>query len=218
MSYKNNILSPEVVKNHFLRDDGKYLFARWARPIAPVAFGVDDQSLACLKRVLEAVVGLVGHEIIDTDPELGSNMIFFFFEDWEELIDVPHLHRLVPNLIRLKEKLASKEANQYRLFRFDAFGAIKACFIFCKMDYHLRAVSAETLFLSQVVQSILLWSDRAFQAQSPLVVLDDGDTILRPEIADLIKVAYTPELPAYSESTSHSLRLFARIKSQLALS
>ncbi len=40
----------------------------------------------------------------------------------------------------------------------------------------------ETLALSQAVQSILLWSDRAFADGAPLA-LAQGVAVLRPEIA-----------------------------------
>ena len=52
-------------------------------------------------------------------------------------------------------------------------GAIRACFVFIKMDKHLKKVPAETLMLSQVVQSVLLWSDNVFTHNSPLLVTED---------------------------------------------
>ena len=118
----------------------------------------------------------------------------------------------MPELGPLTLKLEKNQANQYRFFRFDEAGGIKACFIFIRMDEHLNAVSAETLCLSQIVQSILLWSDEAFKDASPLALLPNGETILRPEIAQLIRAAYYPELSVFSDQPSHSLRLFARMQ------
>ena len=103
------------------------------------------------------------------------------------------------------------EANQYRFFRFDETGAIKACFVFLRMDEHLSAVPAQTLALSQIVQSYLLWSDTAFRDASPLAVSGDT-TILRPDIAGLIRAAYDPVLPSAAQDTSHALRLYARMQ------
>ena len=54
------------------------------------------------------------------------------------------------------------------------------------MEENLSAVPAETLALSQIVQSVLLWSDTAFKDRSPLAVAGDK-TILRPDIAGLIR-------------------------------
>ena len=82
--------------------------------------------------------------------------------------EVPDLDRLVPDLAPLVDRLQAADANQYRIFRFDEAGAIKACFVFLRMDEHLSDVPAQTLALSQIVQSILLWSDMAFQDRSPL--------------------------------------------------
>jgi hypothetical protein len=79
------------------------------------------------------------------------------------------------------------------------------------MDEHLSAVPAETLALSQIVQSILLWSDTAFRTRSPLAVVE-SKTLLRPDIATLIRAAYDPVLPGFSDDPSHALRLAARMQ------
>ena len=81
----------------FTRADGKYAFARWGRPIAPIVFGVEAETLSVIKGAFEAVVALAGHNMAETDPELGSNCMVFFFRDWAELIEVPDLDRLVPD-------------------------------------------------------------------------------------------------------------------------
>ena len=198
-----------IVTELFTRSDGSYLFARWGRPIVPVVFGVDDATLSVVKGALQAVVTLAGHEMAETDPELGANLMVFFFREWDELRHVPNLDRLVPDLLPLVDRLEAADANQYRIFRFDQAGAIRACFVFLRMDDHLASVPAETLALGQSVQSILLWSDRAFQDQAPLAKA--GETvILRPEIAAVIRAAYDPTLPAVAQDPSHALRIAAR--------
>ncbi len=206
-------MTPDQIEALFTRKDGSYLCARWGRPIVPVVFGVDDATLSTVKGALEAVVVLAGHRMAETDPELGANLMVFFFRDWAELPQVPNLDRLVPDLGALCEKLAAAEANQYRVFRFDAEGAIRACFLFLRMDEHLGSLPAETLALSQAVQSILLWSDRAFAEAAPLAQAG-GVAVLRPEIAAVIRAAYDPVLPAMARDASHALRLAARIARQ----
>lgn len=205
-------LTPQDVEALFTRSDESFLFARWGRPIVPIVFGVDDKTLSVVKGAIEAVVTLANHKMAETDPELGANLMLFFFRDWQELLEVPDLDRLVPDLPPLVARLVSADANQYRIFRFDEGGAIKASFVFLRMDEQLGAVPAETLALSQIVQTILLWSDRAFQYRSPLAALPDGgQVILRPEIAALIRAGYDPILPAASQDPSHALRLQARL-------
>ncbi|WP_299699072.1 hypothetical protein [uncultured Tateyamaria sp.] len=194
----------------FRRESGDYAFARWGRPIAPVVFGVQDETLGTIKGAVEAVCQLAGHETAETDPELGSNFMWFFFSDWAELPEVPGLDRLVPDLEPLVVRLQKADANQYRIFRFDKAGAIKACFVFLRMDQNLSKVPAETLALSQVVQSMLLWSDLAFRDRSPLAVAGEA-TVLRPDIATLIRVAYDPVMPVAANDASHALRLSARV-------
>lgn len=198
------------IQRLFTRDGGDYVFARWGRPIAPVIFGVEPQTLSVIKGALEAVCVLAGHQMAETDPELGSNNMWFFVRDWDDLLGVPGLDRLIPDLAPLVGRLAQSDANQYRIFRFDEAGTIRACFVFLRMDEHLQAVSAETLALSQVVQSMLLWSDLAFRDQSALAVAGDK-TVLRPEIADVIRAAYDPVMPGSARDASHALRLAARL-------
>ncbi|MEM0949463.1 MAG: hypothetical protein AAGK37_18840 [Pseudomonadota bacterium] len=201
------------VEKLFTRSDGTYAFARWGRPIAPVVFGVEDATLGIVKGAIEAVVALAGHQMAETDPELGANFMVFFFRNWNELAEVPGLDRLVPDLEPLLERLKAVDANQYRIFRFDDAGAILACFVFLRMDNELSAVPAETLALSQVVQSVLLWSDTAFRDRSALAVLpEEGGTILRPEIAGIIRAAYDPVMPAAASDPAHALRLAARLE------
>lgn len=203
-------MTADEIEVLFTRDSGKFAFSRWGRALAPVVFGVEDRTLSTVKGAIEAVCQLAGHEMAETDPELGSNFMLFFFNDWAELPKVPGLDRLVPDLGLLVARLQAADANQYRVFRFDGAGAIQACFVFLRMDKHLLKVPAQTLALSQVVQSMLLWSDLAFRERSPLAVAGET-TVLRPDIAALIRAAYDPVLPAAADDLSHALRLSARI-------
>ena len=196
----------------FTRRDGQYLFARWGRAIVPVVFGVTVETLAVFKGAITAVVAMAGHEMAEVDPELGANLMVFFCLDWTELSEVRHLDRLIPDLAALCERLAAADANQYRIFRFDPAGAIKAAFVLLRMDAHLSAVPADVLALSQAVQIIVLWSDCAFEARSPLVDAGIGAQ-LRPEIGALIRASYAPVLPPMARDPSHALRLAARLGS-----
>jgi hypothetical protein len=203
--------SPEAVEARFTRSDGGYLFARWGRPIAPVVFGVEDETLSIVKGACETVVALAGHRMAETDPELGANLMIFFIRDWAELAATPGLDRLVPGLDALSARLEAEDANQYRLFRFDAAGGIKAAFVFVRMDAALAGLSAETIALGQMVQTILLWSDTAFSGDSPLARTPGGHTVPKPEVAALIRAAYDPAMPVAATDPSHALRLAARL-------
>jgi len=115
-------MQPDQMTNFFTRSDGTYAFARWGRPIVPVVFGVDGPTLGVVKGAIEAVVALAGHKMAETDPELGANLMVFFFRDWAELKDLPNLDQLIPDLGPLVDRLSASGANQYRLFRFDPQG------------------------------------------------------------------------------------------------
>ncbi|MDD7970282.1 hypothetical protein [Roseinatronobacter alkalisoli] len=203
-------MTPDQIEPLFTRSDGSFLCARWGRPIVPVIFGVDDATLATMKGAIEAVVALASHKMAETDPELGANLMIFVFREWAELLEVPNLDQLVDGLDPLVARLQAAGANQYRVFRFDDQNAIRAAFVFIRMDESLSHVPADVLALSQAVQVILLWSERAFTDISALAVHQD-QTILRPEIADVIRAAYDPVLPAVADNPAHALRLSARI-------
>ncbi|MEM7753899.1 MAG: hypothetical protein AAF230_10820 [Pseudomonadota bacterium] len=203
-------MSQADIERHFTRSDGSYLFARWGRPIAPVVFGVDDATLSIVKGAIEAVVALANHKMTEMDPELGTNLLIFFIREWDELPETPDLDRLLPDLPALVTRLKEADANQYRAFRFDPDGAIKAAFVFVRMDAALSAVPAEDLALAQAAQTILLWSDTAFMDRGPLAEVG-GRVILNPDIAGVIRAAYDPVMPAVATDPSHALRLAARI-------
>jgi len=189
---------------------GTYRFARWGRPIVPVVFGVDDATLGIVKGAVEAVVALAGHHMAETDPELGANLMIFFVRDWSELRDVPRLDALIPGLDPLVERLEAEGAAQYRTFRLDDMGAIKACFVFLNMGGPLADVPAEDIALAQAAQAMLLWGQQAFGERSPLAKAR-GTVILRPDIADIIRAAYDPVMPVAADDPSHALRLAARV-------
>ncbi len=204
-------MEPEAVTHLFTRSDGSYLFSRWGRPIVPVVFGVEDATVSTLKGAIEAVVALAGHKMAETDPELGANLMVFFFRDWDELTETPNLDRLIPDLPATVARLKAADANQYRSFRFDDTGAIQAAFVFIRMDEEMSQIPAETIALSQAVQVILLWSDSAFADKSPLAAAPGQPAVLKPEIANVIRAGYDPVMPACANDASHGLRLAARV-------
>ncbi|MEO0342087.1 MAG: hypothetical protein AAF198_01495 [Pseudomonadota bacterium] len=202
----------EAVGEYFTRSDGSYLFARWGRPIVPIVFGVEEQTLQTIKGACEAMVSLAGHQMDETDGELGANLMWFFCRDWDELIGVPNLEKLVDGLPALVMRLKKADANQYRVFRFDDENAIRAAFVFIRMDEHLSKVPADALALNQMVQVILLWSDMAFTDHSPLLRdPQNGATILKPEIAAIVRAGYDLSMPNYAKDVAHGLRLGARV-------
>lgn len=207
------MLTPDQIEAHFTRSNGEFLCARWGRPIVPVVFGVEDATLSTIKGAIELVVGFSGHKMAETDPEFGANLMFFFCREWNDLVDVPNLDQLVPELHQLVDRLNGAEANQYRIFRFDKEGAICACFVFLRMDAAMSKLPAETIALGQAVQMLALWSESAFAETSPLA-LAKGVPVLRPEIGGLLKAVYDPILPAVAQDKTHALRLYARMSKE----
>jgi len=202
-------VTPDQIERYFKRGED-FAFARWERPIVPMVLGVEAETLSVVKGAIEAIVALAGHKMAETDPEMGANLYFFFLRSWAELRDVPELEGLVPGLAGIIERCETANANQYRLFRFEENGAIRAAIVFIRMDRELSSLPADALALSQATQVILDWGEDAFRTRSPLAVAV-GQAVLRPEVADLIRAAYAPELPAAASDRSFALRLFARL-------
>lgn len=203
--------TPDALARLFTRADG-YLCARWGRPVVPVVFGVEEATLRTVKGAVEAVVALAGHRMAETDPELGANLMVFFCRDWSDLADVPNLDRLIDGLAGLLARLEADGANQYRMFRFDAAGAIRAAFVLIRMDEALARVPAEVLALDQAVRIICLWADGAFP--DGVLVQAQGRTVLHPVVGAVIRAVYDPVLPVVARDASHALRLFARLSAQ----
>jgi hypothetical protein len=201
--------TPEDVARLFTGAQG-YCFARWGRPLVPVVFGVQDATLATLKGALQAVAALAGHPMADQDPDLGANLMVFFCRDWDDLAGVPNLDRLVDGLPGVLVRLQAQGATQYRMVRFDEAGAIRACFVFLRMDAAMAALPAEVIALDLAVRAICLWADGAFPGG--VLVQAGGHTVLHPGVAALIRAAYDPVLPAVARDPAHALRLFARMR------
>ncbi|OUD09232.1 hypothetical protein BVC71_11065 [Marivivens niveibacter] len=203
-------MTPEQITQLFTRADGTYLCARWGRPIVPVVFGVEEETLKILKGAIEATVGMAGHKMAETDTELGANLMIFFCRAWDDLLGVPNLEKLLDGLPDLVSRLNGSSANQYRTFRFDKDGAINSCVVVLRMDGDLAKQPAADIALAQAAQMLLTWGDGAFAEQSPLANAGET-TVLRPDIGALIRAAYDPVLPACDRDASHSYRLFARM-------
>ena len=212
MKKEQHLFTVTEIEELFTRTDGNYVFSRWGRPISPVVFGVLDETLGLVKTAIKVVCSTCGHPTSELDPELGSNLMVFFFREWDELRAVPELDQLIPKLGNVVDRLQVVAANQYRAFRFDDVGAIQACFVFLRVDEALEQLSADSLALAQVVQAMLVWSPTAFRNKSPLAVLENGTTVLRPEIAAVLRAAYDPTMPARANDPSHALRMEARIR------
>ncbi len=205
-------MTPDEVEACFTRSDGSFRFARWNRPLAPVIFGTDDASLTPLKDAIRTTAFIANLDVVETDPELGANFLMFFCQRWAELSDIPNLDRLIPDFAALIDRLGQAGANQYRSFSFDADGAIKLCVILLRYDEALSVVSAQTLATAQTIQSLLLWSDKAFMEKSPIAMVAGQDiAVVAPDIAALTRAAYDKTLPDQTTDPSLALRLAPRV-------
>lgn len=190
-------LTPEAITELFTRD-GHYLRARWGRPVAPVIFGLDDESLAIFRNALTAVLHDIRHPLVETDPEMGSNMMTFFLRDWAELEGLPDLEQLTGQS-DLPKRLMGGSADQYRLFRFDPDGGIRASICFVNMGGSLADAHPGQLAEALAVRSLLTFA---------------RDVVVTPEIAVLLRAAYDPVMPVASNDPSDALRLFARMSAK----
>lgn len=188
-------MTPESIATLFTGADGRFLCARWGRPVAPVIFGLADESLAIFRGALTAALRHAGHPLAETDPESGANWLCFAVRDWQELAGLPDLDRMT-GLPDLPARLMGQGADLYRLFRFDEAGAIRACFTFLNLGGARAQAHPAPLAEAVAMNSLLTWAREIAPS---------------PELAALIRAAYDPVLPSVARDASHGLRLAARL-------
>ncbi|WP_323009076.1 hypothetical protein [Paracoccus sp. (in: a-proteobacteria)] len=192
------LMNPDTIASLFTRE-GRFLCARWGRPVAPVIFGLADESLAVFRDATRAVLAHARHPIAETDPEMGANLITFFLRDWQELGDLPDIEGLTGQR-DLAARLQGSGADQYRLFRFDADGTIRACIGFVNMGGRLADAHPGQLAETVAVRAMLSFA---------------RDVTPTRELAALIRAAYDPVMPAVATDPAHALRLAARVSRQI---
>lgn len=188
-------MTPDEIGALFMREDGSFLCARWGRPVAPVIFGLADETLGIFRAAIRAGFAHAGHPVAETDPEMGANLMLFFVRDWGELEAVPDLDQLTGQP-GLPARLAAAGADQYRIFRFDPAGGIRACLGFLRMSGALGDAHPGHLAEAVVMRSALSFA---------------RDVAPGPELAALIRAAYDPVLPVAARDPAHALRLAARM-------
>ncbi len=178
----------------FTRED-QYLCAKWGRPVSPVVFGLEEESLAIFRNVIAAVLRDIRHPMTETDPEMGANLMLFFVRDWAELDQIPDIADLTgqPDL---GARLGAEGASEYRIFRFDADGGIRACLTFINMSGALADAHPARLAEALAVRAMLTFA----QEVTPSA-----------EIAALLRAAYDPTLAVVAKQPTHALRLAARM-------
>ena len=214
LSMTNIATNPAIL---FTAPNQTYHFARWGRPLAPVVFGVGDESLPQLKDAIAMTGGISGGTLAEPDPELGANFMWFFCREWDEMTGIPNLDHIIPNFEQTIEALKAQEASRYRTFAFDKEGAIQLCVVLIRVDAATERLSLQTLGTSETFQSLLTFGENAFDAQSPIAMIKANNLcIVKPEYAAVVRAAYDPALPVATEDPSHALRVSARAMKLLA--
>ena len=137
--------------------------------------------------------------------------MWFFCKEWEEILSVPDLKKLIPNLNDIVKKLQTTSTKSYRIFAFDNEGGIKMCVQLIKVSDETAEMSIQALATGETFQCLVLFSSKAFIDESPIAQISQNNLCVpKPEYAALVRAAYDPVLPVSSQDKSHALRLFAR--------
>ena len=68
-------MSPEEIEAYFTRNDRTFAFSRWGRPIAPIVFGVEDETIRTVKAAVDSVTALANGDFVvawDSEDQDGS--------------------------------------------------------------------------------------------------------------------------------------------------
>ncbi|MEM6547476.1 MAG: hypothetical protein AAF713_06985 [Pseudomonadota bacterium] len=196
----------------FTRSSGEFRFARWGRAPAIAVYGTDQKGRQLFEGALTALCGLMNLSPAEEDPELGANFLVFLTARWDELLEVPNLDKLIPDLTKLVSVLKGSGANQYRIFGFDDAGAIKICITLLQFDDDLRKASPQAVAIGQTFQGMLLWSDHAFTGETPLaMVAETKRAVIKPWYVTLMRAAYAPTLPLASRDATTAGLIAARM-------
>ncbi|MEM7242723.1 MAG: hypothetical protein AAF429_11110 [Pseudomonadota bacterium] len=204
-------LSESEITDLFTQADGSYQFARWGRPIAPVVFGVNDDILKGLRAAIESTVGITGQKLAEVDPELGTNFIWIFVREWDELMTLPDIGKLIPDLDKKLVEIKKSNSNSYRYLTFDPDGAIMfACVIIRPVgDYAKQSVSV--IGAAETVLTLATFGANAFKEESPLAMLPENKVVIvKPKYAAVIRAAYDETMPVRSDDAAHAMRIKAR--------
>jgi len=138
--------------------------------------------------------------------------MWFFCQDWDELLGVPDLEGLIPDLKDIVARLQTSTTTTYRVFSFDQTGGIKMCVQFIKVAGETAEMSIQTLATGETYQCLAMFSPDAFLTESPIAVLaENGLCIPKPSYAALIRAAYDPILPEAAKDPCLSMpRLLRR--------
>ncbi|MEL6316678.1 MAG: hypothetical protein AAFR16_03450 [Pseudomonadota bacterium] len=187
----------------------RFAFARWTRPIAPAVYGVAETHAAAMAAGIRRAAGVAGAGAADDDPDYGANLFVFVCEAWVELLDVPRLEELVPDLRRLLAILSATEANQHRLFNFGEDGGIRLAVVLLRQDAEMAKQHRDALALGQAARALLTWSDAAFEDEAPVMRRRDGRFAIRAWHTRLMKVVYDPDnaIPPASDDPELAERL-----------
>lgn len=210
-------LSEDEITALYTQRDGGFYFRRWGRAMAPVVFGVDDASLDALKATIEQAAGVTGQSLVETDPELGSNFMWIFCQDWDELTALPNFDKLIPDLPEKVEALKKNDAHSYRYFTFDDTGAINFCCVLVRVSGSFAAQPIQVIGMSETLMALSMFGPNAFTNRSPIAVIQENNLcVIKPEFACVIRASYDPTIPTASDDPAVVLRIKARADKMLA--
>lgn len=208
-------MTPQTLRAYFTGADGGYRFARWTGPIRAAVFGEGAVTPAVLAEALGRVGALTGHPgglVTDGAMTWGLGLV----RDWPDLLDLPGLGRLMPDVARFAAEAERRGWNQFRRFSHDGAGGITGCIGLVRLAGPLGALAPETLALRQAALVRLSWSVPHLLQVGLAEAAPGGGDRLRPEIETVLAAAYDAAVPPASTDPAHADRLAAVARAQAA--
>ena len=194
-------------------NNGEYKFSRWSNNIVPIILGLNDFSLTKFKIKLFLLLKDIPLEIDDFEIKKGSNFVFIFFNNWDEIYKLHKIKEILPDYKNLFKKLNKNNFKQYKRFYFDDDGGITFCVFLIYIRDEMDETYFEKLMTEALLKSVLLWSESLNNFED-FIVFDEKEKKFNysSDCLSLLKACYDPILPCKSNDFSHSLRVFSRYR------
>ena len=208
-------MTPDQIRACFTQPDGRFLFARFADPVATLALGLGGERERALAAALKAAAADWGLPVASEDgSDAGASLMIVGVETWDDLLELPGLvdAGALGSTAALVRDLTERDRVALRRFGRDdeGDGRLQQVVSFQRLGSHVGQKPADRFAEVELFLCALRWSAGVWA--NP--VTDAGGHLL-PHLVALVRAAYRPEMPNSSTDPSLADRLAAAMADEV---